>query len=337
MDRGGIVKKKRIEFSLVKYREVLLIGIIIVLALVVQIRNDQFLTLDNIGDVLVDTAILSMLAVGMMMVIITRGIDLSIASNMAFCGMTVAMYIFKVNNGLPPGLALLMGIAIGGVLGLINGLIIAKGDVPAIIATLGTMNIYRGFTFIVGQGEWVNAHEMSDSFKQIALGKVFGINNLVFIAILCYILFFYILNYTKTGRRVYAVGSNLEAVRVSGIYAGRILIFVYIIMGMISGLSGVLWTSRYAVAQGDSCLGYEMFVIASCVLGGVSISGGRGKIQGVLLGAILIGLINNALPMLLISQFWKLAIQGFIILFAILSNTIILRRSKARSIRKRRL
>lgn len=337
MDRGEIVKKTRKEFSLVKYRELLLIGIIVVLALIVQLRNDQFLTLKNIGDILVDTAILSMLAVGMMMVIITTGIDLSIASNMAFCGMAVSMYIFKVDNGLAPGLALLMAIVIGGALGVLNGLIISKGRVPAIIATLGTMNIYRGFTFIIGHGEWVNAHEMSDSFKQIALGKTFGINNLIFIAILCYIIFFYVLNYTKTGRRIYAVGSNSEAVRISGIHADRILIFVYTVMGMISGLSGVLWASRYAVAQGDSCLGYEMFVIASCVLGGVSISGGRGKIQGVLLGAILIGLINNALPMLLISHFWKQAIQGFIILLAILSNTIILRRSKARSIRRRSL
>lgn len=335
MDRGEIVKKKRKEFSLAKNRELLLLAIIVVLAVIVQLRNEQFLTFENIGDIFVDTAILSMVAVGMMMVIITTGIDLSIASNMAFCGMAVSMYIFKVNSSLPPSLALLMGILIGGLLGALNGLIISKGKVPPIIATLGTMNIYRGFTFIVGQGEWVNAHEMSDSFKQIALGKTLGINNLIFIAILIYILFFYILNYTKTGRRIYAVGSNSDAVRISGIQADRILIFVYTAMGMICGLAGVLWTSRYAVAQGDSCIGFEMFVIASCVLGGVSISGGRGKIQGVLLGAILIGLINNALPMLLISHFWKQAIQGFIILVAILSNTIILRRSKARSISRR--
>lgn len=337
MDRGEIVKKTRREFSLAKHRGLLLIAIIVVLALIVQLRNDQFLTFANIGDILVDTAILSMLAVGMMMVIITTGIDLSIASNMAFCGMAVSMYIFKIDTGLPPILALLMGILIGGILGSLNGLIISKGKVPAIIATLGTMNIYRGFTFIVGQGQWVNAHEMSDSFKQIALGKTLGINNLIFIALLIYILFYYILNHSKTGRRIYAVGSNSDAVRISGIQADRILIFVYTAMGMISGLSGVLWASRYAVAQGDSCVGYEMFVIASCVLGGVSISGGRGKIQGVLLGAILMGVINNSLPMLLISHFWKQAIQGFIILVAILSNTIILRRSNARSIRRRSL
>jgi rhamnose transport system permease protein len=199
------------------------------------------------------------------------------------------------------------------------------------------MNVYRGLTYIFAKGAWVSAHQMNPEFKALALGRVLGINNLVWVALLIFIAAFYFLKYTRTGRKVYAVGSNMEAARISGINVDHILVMVYTIMGTISGLSGVLWVSKYASAQGDTASGYEMTVIAACVIGGVSISGGSGKVQGVFLGVVLLGILKQALPMLKVSPFWQDAIYGFIILFAVLLNTYFKRMADSNNLQRRKI
>jgi rhamnose transport system permease protein len=176
---------------------------------------------------------------------------------------------------------------------------------------------------------------MSTDFKALATGRLFGVNNLIVIAIVIYLIYYYFINYTRTGRRIYAVGSNPEAAAVIGLPKKRIVTLVYILMGALSGLAGVLWVAKYASAQGDTASGYEMNVIAACVLGGVSVSGGRGKVSGLLLGVVLFGILANALPLVNVSPFWQQAIQGVVILAAIITNVLIKRNNDQTILRHR--
>jgi rhamnose transport system permease protein len=318
MKLTGIQKQKH---GAIGAREIGMILFILLLSLLIQMRNSQYLTAENLNDLLVNAAIMGTLAVGMMMVIITGGIDLSIGATLALSGMSAALYV-RGNEAASPVLAVLIGIGIGLLAGLINGLLVGYGEVLPLIATLGMMNVYRGLTYIIANGAWVSAHQMNDGFKALAFTRLLGINSLVWVAILTFAIGAFFLGWTRIGRMIYAVGSNPEAARVTGVNVPAIRTLVYAIMGTITGLSGVLWVSKYASAQGDTAIGYEMNVIAACVLGGVSISGGSGKVFGVILGTVLLGILKNALPLLKISPFWQDALYGLIILFAILMNTI---------------
>lgn len=320
----------------IRFREFGMLLTIVIVSALVQYRNPNFLTLENINNLLTNTAILSILAVGMMLVIITRGIDLSLGATLALSGMISALTV-AAYQGLHPLLAMLLGTVIGAFCGSIVGLLVSKGGVLPIIASLGMMNVYRGLTYIISGGKWVSSYQMPASFKDIATGKVLGINRLIFIAIIIYIIAYYFVNYTRTGRQIYAVGSNPESAKISGINTIKIVFLVYIIMGALSGLAGVLWVSKFASAQGDTAVGYEMSVIAACVLGGVSMSGGSGKISGVIMGSILLGIINNALPLIKVSPFWQSAIHGLIILAAILINTYVKRRVDKNNLNRRKI
>lgn len=333
MKLTGIQKQKH---GAIGAREIGMILFILLLSLLIQLRNSQYLTAENLNDLLVNAAIMGTLAVGMMMVIITGGIDLSIGATLALSGMSAALYV-RGNEAASPVLAVLIGIGIGLLAGLINGLLVGYGEVLPLIATLGMMNVYRGLTYIIANGAWVSAHQMNDGFKALAFTRLLGINSLVWVAILTFAIGAFFLGWTRIGRMIYAVGSNPEAARVTGVNVPAIRTLVYAIMGTITGLSGVLWVSKYASAQGDTAIGYEMNVIAACVLGGVSISGGSGKVFGVILGTVLLGILKNALPLLKISPFWQDALYGLIILFAILMNTIFKRMVDKNNLQRRHI
>ncbi len=228
-----------------------------------------------------------------------------------------------------------MGLFVGLFSGLVLGLLIAKGRILPIIASLGMMNVYRGLTYIVGDNQWVSAFQMTDAFKEIATGSFLGINHLIWAAFIVLAVFYCILNFTRSGRRMYAVGSNEEATAITGISKERTLILVYMLNGLLAGLAGVLWVSKFASAQGDTASGYELNVIAACVLGGVSVNGGVGKISGLITGALLFGILNNALPLLNASTFWEDAIQGVVIVAAIVMNVLMKRRSDAAALKRR--
>jgi rhamnose transport system permease protein len=328
--------KKQAETSLNKFRELGLVFFIILISAAVQARNHEFLTLLNIGNLLTNAAILGILSVGMMMVLLTGGIDLSIGATIAFSGMVSALTV-KACPGIPPAALVLEGAFIGAAAGFIIGILVARFSILPIIASLGMMNVIRGMTYLVSGGAWVSAHQMSDGFKALATGKVLGINNLIVTAVVVYIVFYYFINYTRTGRRIYAVGSNPEAAEIIGIPAKRIITLVYVLMGFLAGLAGVLWVAKFASAQGDTAAGYEMNVIASCVLGGISVSGGRGRVAGLVLGVILFGILANALPLINVSPFWQQAIQGFVILAAILINIVIKRNNDKINLRRRHI
>jgi rhamnose transport system permease protein len=218
-----------------------------------------------------------------------------------------------------------LGMILGCVLGSVNGLIISYGKVPPIIATLGTISIYRGMVFYYSNGTWVNPVDLPAEFKMLSKGTALGLPNMVIVAIIFAIAVYYFLNFTRTGRDIYAVGSNPEAAQVAGIRKDRIIFLVYLLTGLAAGLAGVLWCSRFESAQTNTATGFELQTVAAAVVGGVSVSGGSGTVPGVLLGTLLLGIIENALPLVKISPFWQQALNGLLILLAIVSDNLISR------------
>jgi rhamnose transport system permease protein len=332
--KTGVVHRESFLAKFGRFRELGLLVFIVVIMLFTQWKNDNFFTFENIDDLLANAAILGILSLGMMLVIIIRGIDLSIGSTLALAGMIASLAVSEW-QGLHPFAAVLLGTAVGLVCGAIVGVIVAHFGVLPIIATLGMMYVFRGLTYIVSGRRWVSAYQMPDSFKDMATARFMGVRYYILVAAVFYIVFYYFTNHTRTGRRIYAVGSNPESAAISGIKATRLTWLVYVIMGGLSGFCGVLWVAKFASAQGDTAAGYEMNVIAACVLGGVSIVGGSGKVGGVLLGTLLLGTLNNALPMINMSVFWQNAIQGAIILTAIIVNTLVKRNADRANLLRR--
>lgn len=325
------------KFFSANIREISLIIVMIAISLFVQFRSGgNFFTAENIGDMLAETAVLAICAVGMMTVMVTGGIDLSIGAIMAL-GAMVGSTVLKNNQSVSTIAVVLIAMAVGLGCGIINGLLVSKLRILPIIATLGTMNIFRGITYLVANGSWVKQQEMGSRFLSLATGNVLGVNNLIVIAIIVYMIAAFFMSKTRTGRKIYAVGNSEESARVSGIKTGRTLTMVYSILGVIAGLGGILYVCKYGVAQGETCTGYEMNVIAACVLGGVSVNGGTGRVPGVLLGAIMLGILNNAMPLIHVSSFWQEAIRGLIILLSIVANSLIQRNVEMKALRRRNI
>lgn len=311
--------------ALVRFREAGILLFIVALAAVVTWRTPAFLTLSNLRDILLNISILVIVALAQAMVIITRGVDLSVGSMIGLTAMMVA-FVAAALPGLPIAVLLVLGMLLGAVLGGINGTIVALGGVPPIIATLGTLSIYRGLVFFYSQGTWINAFEMPPAFRQLAKGTPLLVPNLILFAAVVAGLVALFLNYTRAGRDIYAVGSNPEAARAAGIRVQRVTFLVYLLSGVLCGLAGVLWASRFEAAQTNTALGFELQSVAAAVVGGVNIFGGSGQVGGVVLGAFLLGTIENALTLVRISPFWQLAAQGLLILLAVIIDAAIVRR-----------
>jgi rhamnose transport system permease protein len=312
-------------WTLVRFREAGISIFILILVFFVTLRAPSFLTTDNFNDILLNISILTIVALAQTMVIITHGIDLSVSSIIGLVAMMVA-FVVKQNPEMSVVFSVLLGMALGAVLGSFNGLIISRGNVPPIIATLGTLSIYRGLVFFYSQGTWINSFELPKNFKMLSKGTPLGLPNMVIIAILVAIVVYYFLNHTRTGRDIYAVGTNPDAAQFAGIRKERIIFLVYVLSGLLAGLAAVLWVSRFESAQTNTAAGFELQTVAASVVGGVSISGGVGTVPGVLLGALLLGIIQNSLTLIRISPFWQLAAQGLLILIAVISDKWILSR-----------
>ena len=319
------ISRNGLLWTLVRFREAGISVFILILVIAVTLRAPSFLTVDNFEDILLNISILTIVALAQTMVIITHGIDLSVSSMIGLVAMMVG-FVLKQNTELPVLFAVVLGMALGTVLGSFNGLIITFGKVPPIIATLGTLSIFRGMVFYYSQGTWINSFELPRTFKLLSKGTPLGLPNMVIIAIIVAVIVYYFLNYTRTGRDIYAVGSNPDAAQFAGIRKQRIIFLVYMISGLLSGLAAVLWVSRFESAQTNTALGFELQTVAAAVVGGVSISGGVGTVPGVLLGALLLGIIQNSLTLIRISPFWQLAAQGLLILIAVISDKWILSR-----------
>lgn len=299
-------------------REVILgLAILALLALVAS-RFAGFVRPANLANVLTDTSPLIILALGQMAVILTKCIDLSIAANLALCGMIAGLMDVA---GVPLVVILPAVIALGGCLGAVNGLLVWKLNIPSIVVTLGTMTIYRGSIFLMSEGKWINAHQMSASFKAFPRMVVLGLPMMAWLMLACVLAFWLLVNRTPLGRAFYAVGGNPHAAVYTGISVGRTQCTAFVLSGALAGLAGYLWVARYAVAYVDIAAGFELDVVAACVIGGVAIAGGAGSVAGAVMGAIFLGIIKNALPVVGISPFAQMAISGTAILIAIAFNS----------------
>ena len=304
---------------LLKHREALLAAVILLMIAAIGSRVPSFVSPGNLVEIFNDTAILIILALGQMMVLLTKGIDLSMAANLALTGMIVALLNFQ-HPEIPVWALMLLATACGLVMGMINGLLVWKLGIPAIVVTLGTMSIYRGIIFLLSNGGWINSHQMSDSFLALPRFALLGLPVLSWCAIAAVIVVSYFLRFSRTGRALYTAGGNATAAYYTGINAGKMQFISFCLSGALAGFCGYLWISRFAVAYVDVANGFELQVVAACVIGGISTMGGIGRVLGCLCGALFLGVINNALPVIGISPFWQMAISGAVIVIAVLLN-----------------
>jgi rhamnose transport system permease protein len=312
-------------------------GILLALALlviVVAVQEPRFLKPNNLEDILLSVSILAIVAVGETLVVLTRNVDLSVGSVIGVTAFVCAD-LMKNSHGTPVIVAIGLGVLLGAGFGVINGVLVTVGRVPAIVATLGTLYIFRGIDFIIAEGKQVNAADVPDAYLNLATGHVLGIPGLIFFAVAVVLVANYALRRSRTGRELYAVGSNPDAARLAGIPSGKLVFGAFVICGALAGLAGVLWGARFATIDARAGSGFELAVIAAVVVGGVNIFGGSGTAIGAALGAILLGTIENALNILNLNPFWLQAIQGAVIIAAVTVDALITRRLQ-RALRKAR-
>jgi rhamnose transport system permease protein len=303
------------------------LGLVVVLLLIfvgVGIPEPRFVAVNNLGDILFSVSIIAIVAVGETLVVITRNVDLSVSAIIGLVAF-VSGDLFKQHQGISVALVMLIGCAIGLGLGFLNGLLVSYGGVPAIVVTLGTLYIYRGVDYAIAKGQQISAYDVPDRFLSLASDSVLGIPLFVLIAAAIALLFALFLHYARSGRQMYAIGSNPEAARLAGIQRNRLVLLAFTISGLLSGLGGILWAAYFATVDANAATGVELLVVAAVVVGGVNIFGGSGTILGAMLGAVLLATIQDALNILNISQFWLQAFYGAAILLAVILDTLILR------------
>ncbi|CAG9295283.1 ribose ABC transporter permease [Celerinatantimonas diazotrophica] len=290
---------------------------LLLLVVVVSFLNPNFFTVDNLLNILRQTSVNAIMAVGMTFVILTAGIDLSVGSVLALSGAFAASLIAMQ---IPVVVAVPTALLAGTLLGALSGVIIAKGKVQAFIATLVTMTLLRGVTMVYTEGRPISVGftKTADAFSWFGTGYIFDIPVPVWLMIIVFAGAWYLLTQTRFGRYVYALGGNESATRLSGINVDRVKMAVYAISGLLSALAGIIVTSRLSSAQPTAGTGYELDAIAAVVLGGTSLMGGKGKIMGTLIGALIIGFLNNALNLLDVSSYFQMIAKAVVILAAVL-------------------
>ncbi len=294
-----------------------ILAALMVLCLILGIfpgTSEYFVTIKNLFNVLRQISTNLLLACGMTMVIILGGIDLSVGSVIALSGVLAAGGVVRYNLPIVP--AMMLGLLVGIVFGLFNGFVISKTTIPPFIVTLATMNIARGLAGVYTGGSPVRV--VTKEWQWIGAGYAFGVPVPVIIMILIFILSLLIMNRTKMGRYIYAVGGNNLAATYSGINVSKVKFFVYTYSGIMAGLAGIILASRMYSGQPTAGEGAEMDAIAAVVVGGTSMSGGSGKLGGTLIGALIIGILNNGLNLMNVNSFWQTVVKGVVILLAVM-------------------
>lgn len=299
---------------LLKYKSV--IGLL-VFSIIISFISPQFRTFSNILNVFRQSSINAIIAAGMTFVILTGGIDLSVGSVLAFTGAVSASLIA---GGMDVFLAVGVTLIVGTLAGIISGMIISKGNVQPFIATLVSMTVLRGATMVFTDGRPITlvSGESAERFSNIGNGYFLKIPIPIYITLIVFIISYYILRQTRLGRYVYAIGGNEEAAKLSGISVSKIKMIAYALSGLCAALAGIIITSRLVSAQPNAGDGYELDAIAAVVVGGTSLSGGMGSILGTVIGALIIGVLNNALNILDVSSYYQMIVKGAVILIAVL-------------------
>lgn len=302
--------RSRLRFALDRFGLPL---VFVLLCVALGFSSEYFMTGRNWMDILRQTSINGILAVGMTYVILTRGIDLSVGSILAFSGLCSAMVAVQGYGLLA---ALSAGMFAGAVMGALNGFMVANLSIPPFVATLGMLSVGRGLTFILNDGSPVT--DLPEAYLALGTGKLGPIGMPIVIFAIVALFFWLVLKYTTYGRYVYAVGGNEKSARTSGIGVRKVTFSVYVISGLLAGLAGIVLSARTTSALPQAGVSYELDAIAAVVIGGTSLSGGTGSIVGTLFGALLIGVINNGLNLLGVSSYYQQVAKGLIIVFAVL-------------------
>lgn len=311
----------------------LLVGMIILIILGLIITPAMF-TMDSIISMLRNNSIYAILAIGMMFVLLTGGIDLSVGSTLALTGV-VSSLLMSTNPGIPAVIWVLVSILIGALCGFVNGFLIGKLNMVPMISTLGTMYAFRGLAFLISGGSWLFPHLFTPGYTWYAGGNFLGIYNITWIAIILFVLAAIFLSITKPGRRIYAIGTSSESSKVSGINEGNVKILSYTLCGALSGLAGMLYTANHAISFYGMAEGFEMQAIAICILGGVSIVGGKGRIDGIVISTVMMAFISYFISLLPGLSVWQDAIQGGIIIIAVVINIITLKMADKRTLKEK--
>ena len=312
-----------------RIRELGILAIIIVFVLVASIIDPRFLTFDSWRAVFMAIPLILVMAMGQMMVIICRHVDISIGSILAFAAIAIGLIFIEYPNT-PLWIAIIITAFVGAIMGLINGIIVTKFNVHSIIVTLGTLSLYRGLVFIVSGGRQIDRNDIPlsiISFSQTSF--LFSIPSILIISTIIVLITHYMMRHTIIGREIYATGSNPVAAHLKGINVTKITLFVFTLCGMLSGIAGLFYASRFGyVNPGVTGVGIEFIVIAGVIIGGTSITGGSGSVLGTFLGILLLGIINVALPVLNIPGGYQKAIYGVIIVAALALDQFIIYRMK---------
>jgi rhamnose transport system permease protein len=295
------------------------LGILAALALVVVVTtavNPRFLSVQSIRDLLLNASIIALLTVGQTLVVVTRNVDLSAGSVL---GLTAFMTgtLFVGRPGLPVVAAVAAGVLVGVACGAVNGAVTAVGKVPSLVVTLGTLYVFRGVDYAWAGGRQINAADLPDSLLTLGSGRFLGVPYLVAITVVLVAVAAFALRSYRSGRELYAIGSNPEAAVLAGIPVGRRLFGAFVLSGAVAGLAGVLFTARYGTVDATAGTGFELQVIAAVVVGGVAIFGGSGSVVGAALGALLLSTIGSAIVVLRVPSFWQQAIVGALLIGAI--------------------
>lgn len=300
-------------------QEVVLFFILLAGFVLVGLITPSFFSFKTLDTIWHDSALLLTLALVQMLIIMSRGIDLSVASNLALSGMLVAL-LSQHFPQLPIFVLLLVGAVAGSVLGTINALLITGFKLPPIVATLGTMSVFRGLIYVVSEGKWITSKDLPQHVMDFPNQRFLGLTTLQWEFLLVLAVFFLIVHHSRFGREVRAYGGNPSASKYVGISEHHRVFSLYVLSGLVSGMVGVLWVARYAIAYTEVAQGFELQVVAACVLGGVSIAGGVGTVPGTMLGTLFLVGLYNALPVVGISPFWQMALVGLAILVAVVVN-----------------
>lgn len=316
------MKKKKLNLS--SFRELGVIAMIVIIYAVVCIIEPRFFSTTSLVNILLFFPFLLIVSLGEMIEIVSRNVDMSLGAILACSGYAAGL-LFKTYSGLPIAVVFIAAIALGCVLGLINGFIVTKFQIPSVIVTLGTMNVYRGVIFILG-GKQIDNSVIPQSLMALSQPKqsVIGIPYSVLIALLAAVLLALFLKYFRADREIYEIGCNPAAASLRGISNNRVQLFVFTLAGGLSGLAGMVFISRIGYMDpGAAGRGLEFTAIAAVVIGGTSMNGGVGKVTGTVLGCLLLGVIQNAISITGISGYWQEAIYGIIIVVSVIIDNLI--------------
>ena len=326
---------QRFVSTVLRSREVAVAGVLVAVVLLTTLKSPDFLFSSNgWRDLLLTPSILLLLAVGQTVVIVTRNVDLSVGSTLALTAYLTGR-LFVDHPGIPIVAVVLAGVAMGAALGLVNGVLVAFGKVPALVITLGTLYVYRGAMLSWAGSDRINASDLPKSFLKLGTQSILSIPVLTIIALVVLGVVGYYLSTARGGRELYAIGSDPDAADLYGLQVRRRVLTAFVLCGALAGLAGVVYTARYGTVSSGAGLGIELQAVGAAVIGGVAIFGGSGTVWGAAIGAVLLVTINRALPILGIPDFWQRAVVGALIIGAVVLDRVLSNRQARKLIEAR--